>query len=116
MQRAYPSLVPDFDSLVGVLPRQQRQLLLQQQQQEQQPAQKRRKVSSGGTAGVEPSDAANLLLALRCLLRWEDRQHQEQEKQLLLQLLLFGGPAPEVEGVVECIDLVSDEEDESTGS
>ena len=30
-----------------------------------------------------------------------------------MQLLLFGGPAPAVEGVVECIDLVSDEEDES---
>ena len=54
-----------------------------------------------------------LLLALQCLLRWEGRRLQDQELPLLLQLLLFGGPARGVDGVVECIDLVSDQEDES---
>lgn len=119
VQHVYASLAPGFDKLVAALPEQQCQLLLAQQQQ--QPAQKKRKVSSSGSSAAaagdalsEPSDAATrLLLALRCLLRWEGRRLQEQELPLLLQLLLFGGPAPAVEGVVECVDLVSDEEDES---
>ena len=35
-----------------------------------------------------------------------------QEKQLPLQLLLFGGPMPVQEGVVEEVSLLSDDEDE----
>jgi hypothetical protein len=117
VQQAYPSLAPGFHSLIAALSEQQRQLLLQQQQQ--QPAPKRRKLSSGSpataaAAALEPTDATmRLLLALRCLLRWQNTRRQGEELPLLLHLLLFGGPVPAVEGVVESIDLVSDEEDES---
>jgi hypothetical protein len=114
VQHVYPSLAPDFDNLVAALPEQQRQLLLQQKQQ--QPAQKRRTLSTGAAAAaaLQPTDAArHLLLALRCLLRWEGRRLQDQELPLLLQLLLFGGRAPAVEGVGESVNLVPVEEDES---
>lgn len=63
---------------------------------------------------MEPDGAARrLLLALQCLVRWEGMRLQDQELPLLLQLLLFGGPATAVDGVIECIDLVSVEQDAS---
>jgi hypothetical protein len=115
VQQVCPSLAPGFDNLIAALSE-------QQQQQLQQPAQKKRKVSSRSTtaavaavaAAIEPMDAAKrLLLALRSLVRWWSKGQQEQQLPLLMQLLLFGHPAADVEGVVECIDLVSDGEDES---
>ena len=117
VQHVYSSLAPGFEQLTAALPEQQHLLLLQQQQQP--PAQKKRKLNNGSAsaaaaAAIEPTDAARrLLVALRCLLFWEGRRLQEQQLPLLLQLLLFGGPTPVAEGVVECVDLVSDEEDES---
>mgnify|MGYP001807810047 CR=1 FL=1 len=63
---------------------------------------------------MEPTDPARrLLLALRSLVRWWGKGQQEQQLPLLLQLLLFGHPAPDVEGVVECFEISSDGEDES---
>jgi ankyrin repeat protein len=130
IQHHYPALAPGFHALVANLPKEQRQLLQQQQQRpQQQPAAKKRKLSSSNTAAaaaaaeaaaavLEPTDAGRtLLLALRCLRLWESRGRaspQDQARPLLLQLLLFGGPAPadDDKDIAECIELLSDDEQE----
>jgi hypothetical protein len=114
VERAYPALAPGFKQLVADV---------ENSQQQQQQGNKKRQRSScevaieaaaAAAATEEPSDAARvLLLALRCLLHWEGQLHRQPALPLLLQLLLFGGPAPAVEGVVECIDLAACENDEA---
>jgi hypothetical protein len=117
VQHVYPSLAPGFEQLTQQLSEAEQQLLREQQQQQPGAKKRRRSSSSSDTATAvleAPSDAARrLLLAVRCLLCWEGRRLQDQGLPLLLQLLMFGGPAPAADGVVECVDLVSDEEEES---
>jgi hypothetical protein len=67
-------------------------------------------------ASAVPQNAASreLLLALRCLHKWEGRMVQQQEPPMLLQVLLLGklqGGGGEGE-VVEVVDLAADDDRE----